>query len=384
METKFRDSYQRIKILYVVSTLRQTGPTNQLLGIIKNLNKNYFDVSILTLSPEPTNSMKQYFLNCGIKIESLNLSRFQFYLYGKKKLKKYIKCNIPMIVHTSGIRADVAISKLKMGFAHCMTIRNFAFDDYIAKYGRFIGKLMAQQNIGAMRNCDRVICCSKTLKKMYAEILDRDMDVVQNGINTSKFLPPKNKEEKYEIRKKLNIPNDKCVFLVVGSLIKRKDPLFVIRAFRAANRTGKGLLILLGDGELRKECEQLSNEYILIKGNVSNITDYLKAADVFVSASRSEGLPNAVLEAASCGLNMILSNIPQHKEVFEDFVGCVDNFEIGDYDKLKNILTKYIENTEKNINYKIAKYIHEKFNDFKMSKNYEKIYFEMANLHLGG
>lgn len=39
------------KVLYIVSTLRETGPTNQLFGIISNLNKNDYNPVILTLSP---------------------------------------------------------------------------------------------------------------------------------------------------------------------------------------------------------------------------------------------------------------------------------------------------------------------------------------------
>ena len=52
-------------------------------------------------------------------------------------------------------------------------------------------------------------------------------------------------------------------------------------------------------------------------GHISNIYDWLFMSDIFVSTSFSEGLPNSVLEAISCGLPTILSDIPPHKEIKE-------------------------------------------------------------------
>ena len=39
----------------------------------------------------------------------------------------------PDVIHTTlGIRADVTVSRLKIK-KHCMTIRNYVFEDYISK-----------------------------------------------------------------------------------------------------------------------------------------------------------------------------------------------------------------------------------------------------------
>ena len=52
---------EKIKILYVVSTLRQSGPTNQLKGIISNLDKRKYEALVLTLSPEPKKTLVDNF-----------------------------------------------------------------------------------------------------------------------------------------------------------------------------------------------------------------------------------------------------------------------------------------------------------------------------------
>jgi len=366
----------RIKILYIVSTLRRSGPTNQLLGIISNLDKTKFDPKVLTLSPDPENNQRNEFVSANIKLDSLGLSRVNFQFKGNKILKRYIKNYNPDIIHTTGVRADNAISKLKLNSnqKHCMTIRNYAHDDYVAKYGKFLGKLFAKKSITAMNTADNIICCSKTLKKKYSKITTKNLFVIQNGVDTNKFSPPSNEEEQKKLKAKLGLPMDKTIFIVVGSLIKRKDPLTIIEAFKKANVKQDAVLLFLGDGDLMLKCRKYSNKNIILKGNVKNVNDYLKASDVYLSASKSEGLPNSVLEAGRSGLNMILTNIPQHREIFEKKSSLALFFNTEKVEQLENSIKNIILYNKNKINYDVANYIENNFSNSIMSKNYQKIY----------
>lgn len=53
---------------------------------------------------------------------------------------------------------------------------------------------------------------------------------------------------------------------------------------------------------------------LLLGGYASNLSGWLRAADVFISASLMEGHPNVVIEAAAAGCPMVLSDIPAHRE----------------------------------------------------------------------
>lgn len=366
---------KKIRILYIVSTLKQSGPTIQLLGLVTNLDKELFETKILTLSPEPENSMKEDFLNTNISIDSLNLSRVQFLVKGNLKLKKYISQYNPDVIHTSGIRADIAVSKMQLNTQHCMTIHNYAYEDYCAKYGNIVGKLSANYHVKAMKKCKYVICCSKSIKDMYEKILSKKIYVVQNGINTDKFKPAFNLDHKKSIRLMLGIPQDRTIALVVGSLIKRKDPISIIKAFKKANLENKAILILLGDGVLMEQCKSESDKNIILMGNVKNVKEYLQASDVYISASRSEGLPNSVLEAGSSGLNLILSDIPQHREIFEENLELVELFKVGDLKTLSLKIQEAIKRNTKDINFTMSSFIEDRFSNKVMSKNYEKIYY---------
>lgn len=74
----------KYKILYVVSTLRRGGPTNQLFGLLKNLDRSIFYPIILTLSRVEDLEIKDKFINIGIEIESLGFSKLESMFKVKK------------------------------------------------------------------------------------------------------------------------------------------------------------------------------------------------------------------------------------------------------------------------------------------------------------
>src|SRR5690606_9558118 len=99
-------------ILYIVSTLKRSGPTNQLFNIIIYLDRSVFEPVLITLSPEPEDSRWQDYQSLGVQMHSLNLSRLGGLFFAKSNLEKLIKKIQPDLIHTQGIRADFLISKL--------------------------------------------------------------------------------------------------------------------------------------------------------------------------------------------------------------------------------------------------------------------------------
>src|SRR5205085_11134006 len=65
-------------------------------------------------------------------------------------------------------------------------------------------------------------------------------------------------------------------------------------------------------GELR------SSETILVRPWSDRIDAYMRAADIFVSPSDSDGMSNAVLEAMACGLAPIVSRVGATAELVRD------------------------------------------------------------------
>ena len=130
------------KILYLVSTLGSSGPTNQLSYIVKYLDRRIFKPLILTLSHEPEASAIKYFQNVlEVRVESLGLSRMRGMLSGSAKVKHYIMNNNIDLIHTQGIRADGLIKRIDV--PQVSTLRAYPFNDYLTKFGKLKGTLMA-------------------------------------------------------------------------------------------------------------------------------------------------------------------------------------------------------------------------------------------------
>jgi glycosyltransferase involved in cell wall biosynthesis len=220
------------------------------------------------------------------------------------------------VVHSQGVRADVVAARFLAGLPRVATARNFPHDDYPLKFGRLAGGWMARSHLAAFRRHPNVVACSATL----ARLLGGEgiaASVIPNGVDIG-FFRPGTAAERADCRARLGLPAEFRIGLVVGALSGRKDPMIVIRSLRAVDDPGFAL-VFLGDGPLAAECRAAAagDTRIRFGGQVADVTPFLRGADFLVSASKSEGLPNAVLEAMACGLRLVLSDIGPHRELLE-------------------------------------------------------------------
>jgi glycosyltransferase involved in cell wall biosynthesis len=87
--------------------------------------------------------------------------------------------------------------------------------------------------------------------------------------------------------------------------------------------TNSAVAILFGEGVLRNDVIQGGEtadfaDRFRVMGFTTSLWRWVKRANVFVSLSWYEGNPNTVLEAAACGCPVVLSDIPQHREILDN------------------------------------------------------------------
>lgn len=361
-----------IKVVYLVSTLRRTGPIMVLANIIRYLDREKFEPIVLTLSPEPTDSMKEYFVHhLKTDVRTLGFSRLKGFLYARKSINQFLEKYNADLIHCHGFRADLLTNQLN-NIAKISTVHNFPYYDYVYLYGKLIGSLMAWYHVKIIaEQPQNFVACSKSIAQQFSQKGIR-LKYITNGVDTEKFFPADN-DLKRKLRIKLGIPLEKKVFITVGSLIQRKDVSTVIRGFTIYNNNNKNsLLLVAGDGKERKNLERLANKSVVFLGKVSNIVEYLQASDFFISASLAEGLPNAVLEAMACGLPCVLSNISPHMELFQGEKG--NFFETKNPEQLSQVLKTLSQedySLHRSLSLKLAR---EKFSAKTMSERYQKLY----------
>ncbi|EHK2338418.1 glycosyltransferase family 4 protein [Clostridium perfringens] len=361
---------EKIKILYIVSTLKKSGPINILYGIVKYLNKKIFDINILTLSPENVDSRENDFIKLGVNLYKINKSRLNLFINGYNVILNEINKINPDIIHSHGFRPDSYVSKYKKCIT-INTIHNYPHKDYVMRYGCLLGKYMYKKQLRYIKNINCPIACSQSISIELKNKFKIETLYIQNGVSIKSSC----KNKKNELRNKLNIPINKKVLISVGALIERKNPKFLIECFLNSNIKKDAILLLLGDGNLKNSLEKISNENIIFAGNVDNVNEYLTLSDIFISASKAEGLPNAVMEAMSNELPVILSNINPHSEIIKNSnCGLLFNLE---KEELINCLNKIDKLDIKGMGKNSRLIIEENFTDKKMSKSYEELYINL-------
>lgn len=370
-----------VKIIYVVSTLRRTGPINQLYNLIKYLDRSRFCPHIITLSSEPADSRWADYNELGVQMHCMNLSRLAGVFLAKSRLKILIRNIQPDLIHTQGIRGDILSTCLTLKIPRVCTIRNIPQQDYPNNYGEFIASLMLWCHARAMY---KMTACVGVSKAVYQNLINfigcKNILTIHNGVDRDLYFPSL-KVEKAIIRKNLGLPLDVKLWVASGYLSSLKDPLFLIEMWKYiyGKNNVTSHLLFLGSGELERDCRVAAESYknVHILGQVANVSNYLRASDYFVSASSSEGLPNAVLEALACGLPVLLSDIPPHREIWEFSSNCGEVFRLGDRKDFMLKLDKIISMNREQMSINAIELITKKLCAKRMSAAYQNLYEEL-------
>lgn len=146
---------------------------------------------------------------------------------------------------------------------------------------------------------------------------------IPNGIPPG--LPPENQRDVYRhrMREQLGIPEEALVVGTIANFYRTKALDVLLHAMaRAADEHQNLQLVLVGDGQERPSIERLIRELgledrVVLTGQLPEGRRLLPAFDIFVLASRKEGLPLALLEAMAAGLPVIVTQVGGMPEVVD-------------------------------------------------------------------
>lgn len=138
--------------------------------------------------------------------------------------------------------------------------------------------------------------------------------LINNGIDVDSFSFDKTIREEY--RKKFGA-QDCLIIGNVGRFVQQKNQLFLLDVFyEVKKKQKKSKMIIIGNGELKKELEKKINELglsedVFLLGERTDVNKLLQMMDVFCLPSLYEGLGIVLIEAQTSGLPCFISeNIP--------------------------------------------------------------------------
>lgn len=166
-----------------------------------------------------------------------------------------------------------------------------------------------------LQQADGVITVSNDIMKAVKS-LDIDpekINTVYRGVDRALFTPG----NQQEARQRLGLPQDRKIIVSIGRLEPVKGHSVLLDACHKISKQGTPFTCyVLGNGSLETALRNKTKEYGLgeffqLTGSQqqSRLADWYRAADVIVLPSHSEGIPNVLLEAISCGKNFVASNV---------------------------------------------------------------------------
>ena len=223
----------------------------------------------------------------------------------------------------------------------------------------------------AVRRCDRMVCVGETSYKYFPKKFKQKFKVfaIQNGIDTERTA----RCGKNAVKSK-----DKFVMVYVARFVPLK---MHFKAIDVAARLENAELHLIGKGPLEEQLKRYADT--VAKGKVvfvgaltrDDVYKRLSESDLYISTSSYEGMPLSLLEALSCALPCVVSDIEQHREVLEK---CPGDFKvaltIGDFVNAIKEIQNMSEKERKKLGEKCRVDANEHFSVEKMHEKYDAVY----------
>lgn len=230
-------------------------------------------------------------------------------------LASYLKKRRPNVLFSS-IHFNNIVATLARGISgvNCKLVLRQAntLQEQLKDYALPVSQVLQPLTAFSYRRADVVVSqCMDMVSDLtdFMQVDEDKIEVIYNPTITSDIF---DKSQEPVEHKWLTADRKFPVLLAVGRLKPQKDFDTLIRAFSKLKQSysSDAKLIVLGEGPLRKELEELAIELgirsdVDLIGFHNNPYAFMAAADIYISSSRYEGLPNSLIEALGLGKRVV-------------------------------------------------------------------------------
>ena len=300
------------KILYVITDLKLGGVPLHLSRLAVAMRERGYQPRVVGLGE--LGPVAQKLRERGIEVQGCGgKGRCDFRVIGR--LARIIRETKPDIIHAMLFHANLAARRAarKAGFPKDCVVCEIQTVEVERRWHLLVERFTYQGCRFTIGNSPSVI------EHLHASAkIPRDrLRLVRGGIDPAALLDTAPVD-----RSSLGILPEASVVLWVGRLDPVKGLDTLIRAFRLVRSEVDAHLLLAGDGPLRgrlleqiERCNLTGRVHLL--GARDDVPALLKSADVFALPSRTEGLPNALLEAMAAGCAIVTTDVPGCRDLIE-------------------------------------------------------------------
>lgn len=369
------DTTHKIKILFVITKSNFGGAQKYVYDLATNLSKDRFDV-VVALGGFGVLSEKLHKQHIRvIPIRSLNRDVHVFNdVFALFELFSIYKKEKPDIVHLNSNKAG-GIGSLAARLAFVpkiiFTAHGWAFNEERPQWQCFLIKLFSWFIIVFSHKTIAISDAVKNNTKNWP-LVAKKISVIKNGIKEPTFYL--REESRTFITSKINthIPENAFIAGTIAELHTSKGLRYAIQCMEKLVSENPSLYyVILGDGEEKEKLKKLINSYklqerVFLLGFIDNAASYLKAFDIFILPSLTEGLGLVLLEAGYAKLPVIASRVGGIPEVIENnTTGILVN--PRDSDAIALAITKLYR--ESSTRKELGEALHKKIlNDFSLTR----------------
>lgn len=310
----------QIKIFLLTDSLNslQGGAERQIYEFIKNLDRSKYKIYLGCLSRHD---------GALDDMQNLNIEIFRF--------------QVDRIYDFKGIWQGFKFAQLlKREQIGALITYHFGSDIWGTIFGKMAGVsriVSNRRDMGFWRNVkhvyvykiinrwvDKIVVVSKAIKDIVMReecVKDEKIKVIYNGINLERFEGHDSEEKCLQ---ELNLSDDAKVIGCVGNLREVKGHKYLIDAAKmVVDEKVNTHFVLIGRGDLQDALQEQINQLGLQKnvhllGSRTDVPKLIKAMDICVLPSLSEGLSNTLLEYMACGKPIVATKVGGNPEVILD------------------------------------------------------------------
>jgi len=345
-----------IKVFQVTNTLRIGGAENSVCLLVKNLDRSRF--SPLVICTREGGPLEEDLAGAGIPVKILHRSLrsillFPLFLWDVLAtlwdLYRLFKKERPVIVQTHlPVSEYLALIAGKWAGVPCLIYTFLTSNLFPEREGKGLRVWLRKRLTRFVCRIPQVIVGnSQAVRENLIKIFPEYSPVIRTitqGIDLNQFegIPTEG-----SIKKKIGIRPDSLLVSMIGRLSPVKNQAMLLKAFQKVSKRYPDLrLAIVGEGPMRDYLQNLRGQLGLdgkvhFLGRMRSVAEVLAETDIFVSTSRWEGLPLAILEAMAAAVPVVATAVPGIQEVLESEAGVL--VPLDDVEALEKALVRFIE-----------------------------------------